>query len=49
MKIPNLQMLLQYICRAGFEHHVALNLSQKADSIAEALDTYMDWEVYRHR
>jgi len=49
MKIPNLQMLLQYICRAGFEHHVAVNLSQKADAIAEALDTYMGWEVYRHR
>lgn len=49
MKIPNLQMLLQYICRAGFEHHVAVNLSQKADVIAEALDTYMGWEVYRHR
>jgi len=49
MKIPNLQMLLQYICRAGFEHHVAVNLSQKADAVAEALDTYMGWEVYRHR
>ena len=49
MKIPNLQLLLQYICRAGFEHHVAVNLSQKADAIAEALDTYMGWEVYRHK
>lgn len=49
MKIPNLQLLLQYICRAGFEHHVAVNLSQKADAIAEALDAYMGWEVYRHR
>jgi L-fucose isomerase-like protein len=49
MKIPNLQLLLQYICRAGFEHHVAVSLSQKADAIAEALDTYMGWEVYRHR
>jgi L-fucose isomerase-like protein len=49
MKIPNLQMLMQYICKAGFEHHVAVNLSQKADAIAEALDTYMGWEVYRHR
>jgi L-fucose isomerase-like protein len=49
MKIPNLRILLQYICRAGFEHHVAVSLSQKADAIAEALDTYMGWEVYRHR
>jgi len=48
MKIPDLQSLMQYICRTGFEHHVAVSLSQKADAIAEALDTYMGWEVYRH-
>ncbi len=49
MKIPNLQSLCQYICRMGFEHHVAANRSRKADAVAEALDTYMGWEVYRHR
>ena len=49
MEIPNLQVLMQYVCRAGFEHHVAANRCQKADAIAEALDTYMGWEVYRHR
>jgi L-fucose isomerase-like protein len=49
MRIPNLQRLLQYICRMGFEHHVAVNICQKADAIAEALDNYMGWEVYRHR
>ncbi len=49
MKIPNLQTLMQYICRMGFEHHVAMNMCQKADAIAEALDNYMAWEVYRHR
>ena len=48
MKIPNLQILCQYVCRMGFEHHVAMNMSQKADAIAEALDNYMGWEVYRH-
>jgi len=48
MKIPNLQTLMQYICRMGFEHHVAVNISQKADAIAEALDNYMGWEVYLH-
>jgi L-fucose isomerase-like protein len=26
MKIPNLQTLLQFICRMGFEHHVAMNM-----------------------
>jgi len=48
MKIPNLQLLMQYICRAGFEHHVAVSFCRKADAIADALDTYMGWEVYRH-
>lgn len=48
-QIPNLQQLLQYICRMGFEHHVAVNLCRKADAIAEALSTYMGWEIYRHK
>jgi L-fucose isomerase-like protein len=48
MKIPNLQDLMQYVCQMGFEHHVAVNLCLKADAIAEALGTYMGWEVYRH-
>jgi L-fucose isomerase-like protein len=49
IKIANLQTLLQYICRMGFEHHVPMNMCNKADAIAEALDNYMGWDVYRHR
>jgi len=48
MKIPNLQDLMQYVCTMGFEHHVAVNLSQKADAITEALGNYMGWHIYRH-
>lgn len=48
LKVPNLQDLLQYVCQMGFEHHVAANRSEKADAIAEALENYMGWEVYRH-
>jgi len=48
MKIPDLQSLMQYVCRVGFEHHVAVNISQTADAVAEALGGYMGWEVYRH-
>ena len=48
MKVPNLQALMQYICLMGFEHHVAVNISQKADAIVEALDNYLGWEVYLH-
>ncbi len=48
MKVKNLQSLLQYVCKAGFEHHVAVNISSKADAITEALENYMGWEIYRH-
>ena len=48
MKIANLQLLLEYICKMGYEHHIAVSRSEKADAIAEALDNYMGWEVYRH-
>ena len=48
-KIPNLQGLLKYICENGFEHHVAMNLSQCAPALNEALDNYLGWDVYWHR
>ena len=48
MKIANLQRLMQYVCKMGFEHHIAVSRTEKADAIAEALDNYMGWEVYRH-
>ncbi len=48
MKIANLQLLMQYVCAMGFEHHVAVSRVEKADAITEALDNYMAWEVYRH-
>ena len=48
MRIPNLQDLMQYVCKMGFEHHVAVNLSQKADAVTEALGNYMGWDIYRH-
>lgn len=47
-EIPNLQGLLKYICRNGFEHHVAMNHSRQARAIHEALTTYMNWDVYWH-
>ena len=48
MQIPNLQLLMQHICQMGFEHHVAVNMSQTADVVTEALDNYLGWDVYRH-
>jgi L-fucose isomerase-like protein len=46
--IPNLQPLLKYICKVGFEHHCAMSAAHTADAVAEALGNYLKWEVYRH-
>ncbi len=46
--IPELQKLLQYVCKNGYEHHVAVNLSHNGRAVAEALANYKGWEVYHH-
>jgi L-fucose isomerase-like protein len=48
VQIPNLQKLLAYICENGYEHHVAINPSQVARPLKEALTKYMGWDVYYH-
>jgi L-fucose isomerase-like protein len=47
-EIPHLQDLLQYICRRGFEHHVAANMSKVARAVNEAATQYLGWEMYWH-
>ena len=47
-KIPDLQKLMQYVCRNGFEHHVVMNASKTAGILKEAFENYMGWEVYQH-
>ena len=47
-RIPGLQNLLKFICFNGFEHHVAVNLSQSADTLFEAFTTYLGYETYYH-
>jgi L-fucose isomerase-like protein len=46
-EIPQLQKLLKYICREGFEHHVAANFSEVSKSIHEAA-RYLGWESHYH-
>jgi L-fucose isomerase-like protein len=46
-EIPQLQKLLKYICREGFEHHVAANFSDVSKAIHEAA-RYMGWESHHH-
>ena len=47
-EVPNLQKLLRFICKNGYEHHVAANKAPVAAAIEEALTTYMGWDVYHH-
>ena len=48
-QINNLQGLMQYVCRNGFEHHVVMNASKTAAVLQEALENYMGWDVYQHQ
>jgi len=48
VRVPGLQSLMRYICKNGFEHHAAMNGSHCMYGVAEALETYMKWQVYRH-
>jgi L-fucose isomerase-like protein len=48
VEVPQLQKLMRYICRNGFEHHAAMNGSECAGVLQEALETYLGWPVYRH-
>ncbi len=47
-KIANLQGLMQYVCKNGFEHHVVMNASKTAGILKEALENYLGWETYVH-
>jgi len=47
-EIPRLQTLMDFLCRNGFEHHVAMNRGRYAAALEEAFETYLGWEVYNH-
>jgi len=47
-QINNLQGLMNYVCRNGFEHHVVMNASKTAGILKEAMENYLGWEVYQH-
>jgi len=47
-EVNNLQKLLKYICKNGFEHHVAMCRTNVVDVLQEAIDSYLGWEVYVH-
>ncbi len=49
VRIPGFQALLHHICANGYEHHVAVNRSQVAAAVNEAMSKYFGWDVYYHQ
>jgi len=47
-KVHNLQRLLDFMCKSGFEHHVAVTRGCCADVLDEAISTYLGWDLYHH-
>lgn len=47
-EIPNLQGLMKFMCKNGFEHHVAMVRGHVAGILEEAVDNYLGWELYKH-
>lgn len=47
-EVPDLNGLMHYLVRHGYEHHVAIVQAACADVLEEALSVYMGWKVYRH-
>lgn len=48
-EIPNLQNLMKYMCKNGFEHHVAMVRGHVAEILEEAIGNYLGWELYIHQ
>jgi len=48
-RIPKLQDLMKFICRNGFEHHVAMARGNVGAVLEEAVGNYLGWELYAHR
>jgi L-fucose isomerase-like protein len=48
VRLPQLQKLMKYMVKNGFEHHVAMVRSHCAPVLNEAVDTYLKWDLYHH-
>lgn len=45
-EVPNLQRLMKFICRNGFEHHVAACRGKVSDILRDAIENYLGWEIF---
>jgi len=49
LRVPNLQTMMDYVCKNGFEHHVAVSRGHYAKVLQEAIESYLGWELYTHQ
>ncbi len=47
-QVNELQKLMKFICKNGFEHHVAMVRGHVADILDEAIGNYLGWKLYNH-
>lgn len=47
-KVNNLQTLMKYICKNGFEYHVAMVRNDVKEILNEAIEDYLGWNLYVH-
>jgi len=48
-EIADLQTLMKFLCKNGFEHHVAMGRGHVAGIMEEAVVNYMRCGLYRHK
>lgn len=47
-EIPNLQRLMNFMVKNGFEHHVGMVRGHVAEILEEAIGNYLGWDLYVH-
>jgi L-fucose isomerase-like protein len=47
-RVPNLQNLLKFMCKNGFEHHVAMVRGNISHLLEEVVVNYLGWELHLH-
>ncbi len=47
-EIPDLQVLMNFMVKEGFEHHVGMVRGNVSEILDEAIGNYMGWDIYTH-
>ncbi len=47
-EIRDLQKLMKYLCKNGFEHHIAMVRGHVAEIVEETVGNYLGWDLNKH-